>query len=214
MRYLHQCIVVFLLVLTSFQVKAQLFDSIAASFDHTLKPSVQFNTRNAFITNSAAKMRGVNLGVSWNQQTKAGLGFNWLGTSITRLGNEVVNEIDFPYVAELEFWFVSGYFEYAFYRTKHWDISIPVHLGVGRSGYSYRNHLEQQVIVDRQPVVLYEPAMIAVYKPIRWIGIGAGVGYRLMLKNNTGISDRFTSPTYTLRFQVFFGKIWKDLRNG
>lgn len=213
MRYINRIVVVSLLFLTSFQVKAQLFDSIAASFQHSPKLSFQFNTRNAFITNSVVKMRGINLGLAWNAQTKAGIGFNWLGTELKKPITEVVGEIPYTHNAKLNFWFVSAYFEYAFYRTKHWEISIPIHLGAGKSSYSYENTLKQNTIIDQGPVVLYEPSMIAIYKPIPWVGVGAGIGYRLMLKNNEAIQERFTSPTYTLRFQIYFGKIWKDLRN-
>lgn len=213
MRHIYRIIPIILLLSLSISSQGQLLDSISASFQYKPKPSLQFNTRNAFITSQVVKMRGINLGLNYNQTTKVGIGFNWLGTEITKEVYHEGEDVETKYDANLKFWFISPYFEYAFYRTEKLDVSIPIHLGFGKSNYTYKTNAGNTVVVDDHAVVLYEPSMLAIYKPIRYLGVGVGIGYRLMLKNNKAIEERFTSPTYTLRLQIFFGQIWRDIRS-
>lgn len=186
--------------------KAQLLDSIAYSFQFRPKPAFILNTRNSFITSQAVKIRGVNVGLNFNKTTKVGLGFNWLGTALRK----PISNLEEPTEATLRFWFIAPYFEYAFYRSDRWEVSIPIHLGFGRSGYVYE-HGGVEHRIDEAGIVLYEPSMTAIFKPIRYLGVGVGTGYRLMLRNNKAIEERFTSPTYTLKFQVYFGEIYRAI---
>jgi hypothetical protein len=38
--------------------------------------------------------------------------------------------------------------------------------------------------------------------------VGAGFGYRIMLKNNRDIEQQFTSPVYALRLRLIFDELY------
>ncbi|MCW5918764.1 MAG: hypothetical protein KIS71_03175, partial [Bacteroidetes bacterium] len=59
--------------------------------------------------------------------------------------------------------------------------------------------------------ILFEPAITGHYKLIRWVGIGFGVGYRVMLKNNKQLKDNLSSPIYILRLKIFVDEIYRTV---
>jgi hypothetical protein len=50
------------------------------------------------------------------------------------------------------------------------------------------------------------------YKILNLVGVGAGLGYRIMLKNNSEIDHSFTSPIYVIRFRLIFDEIYKQAK--
>jgi len=190
---------------------AQLLDSMAAAFQHQPRPDAFLDTRNSFISNEHVKVRGVKLGVNYNKTVQVRMGFSRLAKGVERELNLGTEEQPILQKAELRFWYISAYFDYNFYKTRHWHISIPLQLGVGQSHYLYTDAKDQKQRPFKGPMVLYEPAMVAVYKPLPWCGVGAGIGLRLMLYTNPQLSDRFTAPTYTVKFAIYFGELYKAI---
>ena len=60
-------------------------------------------------------------------------------------------------------------------------------------------------------IILFEPAITGHYKLIRWVGLGFGVGYRVMLKNNHQLKDNLSSPIYILRLKIFVDEIYRTV---
>lgn len=204
-------ILIISLLLNSYFSHAQLFDTIAESFNHKPKLVFKFDTRNSFITAQKAKIFGIKLGLNYNETVKLGIGFNSLLTDIytdvqMKYG---ANEIDT--VARLSFFYVSPYFEYVFYRNKKWEHSIPIQIGFGSSGYKYRNRAGTLIKENYEPVVLYEPSMTTQYKFLSWAGIGLGLGYRVMLLKNRDTNVNFNSPIYVLKLNLFPGNLYKTI---
>jgi hypothetical protein len=81
-------------------------------------------------------------------------------------------------------------------------------LGVGNS-FLRVNDEQGSRVINRDKVVLYEPGMAFEFKILNLIGVGAGFGYRIMLKNNRGIEQQFTSPVYALRARLIFDELYK-----
>ena len=49
--------------------------------------------------------------------------------------------------------------------------------------------------------------MLIDYKIVRWIGIGSGIGYRLILFKNKNISEHLTSPVFIFKAKIYLGEI-------
>ena len=103
--------------------------------------------------------------------------------------------------------YISPYYEYSFYRNGPWEISIPVQLGIGSLRYRYASGEKSKA----SPIFLYEPAMLVQYKLLKWLGVGAGSGYRLLLLGNNTSDDNFNSPIYIFKAKVFFGQLVNDI---
>ncbi|CAG5086381.1 hypothetical protein [Parvicella tangerina] len=178
---------------------AQLFDSIATAFDYKPKPLLKLEARNAFVTSSYVKMKGIKLGANFHNKLRLGIGYSWMKSDYLV---EHFND-----TSELKFGYGLAFFEYAFFNSDHWNLEIPIQIGLGRLAYK-----EDNTIKSRQWVPVWEPAMTMEYLFLKYFGIGFGAGYRLVIKSHTPITEQFTSPIYIFKFKINFGDIYKDVK--
>jgi len=186
---------------------------IKASFKHKPTPDIRLDSRNSFITSRAARIRGVKVGLSFNKTVKLGIGYNWLANELeTERAYTASSGERLTAPHQVKFAYVSPYFEYTFFREERWEASIPVHLGVGTARYMYTDHRGRELRTNARGVLLYEPYMTCLYKPIRYLGVGVGTGYRLLLAGNRALPENFNSPIYVLKFNVYVGEIVKEVK--
>jgi hypothetical protein len=180
------------------------------------KPQVfaKLDGRNSFIENSRAKIFGLKLGISYGKRVHFGLGYNQLYPPASAFDKKIYfadswGEL-YPITAHLHMYYISAYAEYTFYQTKHWELSMPLQIGIGKSYYNYL-FLGKTIKTDETFNFIYEPAVSIQYKFVKWFGVGADVGYRFMLTNDRHLNRSFTSPTYAFKFLVYYGEIFKSV---
>ena len=189
----------FLFFITSFitiSSSAQLLDSIKNSFSYAPVFFIKLDTRNAFVSSYATKLRGIQAGLNFNNTTKIGLGYSWMKSDIQSI--YLNDTVDFR---------MNNVFillEYTFYRSEKVFADIPIHLGISKLSYS--NNDRQ---VTSTYAFVYEPAMIVELRFLKFFGIGMGAGYRLVLYNHQRINEKLTTPIYIFRFKVYFGDIYQ-----
>jgi hypothetical protein len=181
-----------------------LSDSLRMVFKQKKSPSFKFDTRNSFITGSTAKVYGIKAGISYGKRFSIGLGYNFIGTELTQELELSDNSI---VPADIRMNYLAPYVEYSFYQKGPWEVSVPIQLGVGKSFLRYVSN-EEKMVINRNTVVIYEPGMTFEYKILKLIGVGAGFGYRIMLRNNRDIEQQFTSPVYALRLRLIFDELY------
>ncbi len=196
------------------QMSAQgrLFESMKESFDSRPKLMLKLGTRNSFITNSFVKVRDIQLGLNFNNTTKIGVGYNWLASDVVRPLSIDGTEVHYN-EGTLKMRYIAPFIEYTFLKNKRYSMSIPVQVGIGSGFYEFKTDEGAQVVTDPVTVAFYEPAMTAEYVVLRYFGVGAGFGYRLMFAGNKGFDEKFTAPVYMFKFKVYFGKVYKDVKN-
>lgn len=194
---------------------AQLLDSISQHFEVKPKFSARFDSRNSFVATQNARIFGIKIGWEYNDAIKLGIGYNRLDSKISKPRYEINNETSGFDTLEsvLKFEYLSPFFEYVFFKTKRWEHAIPVQIGIGNSRYEYIDKTGIMHYENYRPVVLYEPTMTTQFKFFPWIGIGAGVGYRLILVGNRQINENLNSPIYVVRLKVFFGDLYRSVKN-
>lgn len=186
--------------------RAQVFnlsDSLRDVFKQRVTPSFEFDTRNSFITGSTAKIYSIKAGVAFGTRMSLGIGYNFIGTE---LQEEFIHDGKWTR-AEIRMNYVAPFIQYSFYQRGPWEVSTPIQIGVGNSFLREKNEAGE-LVFNKSRVVLYEPGMAFEFKIFRLIGVGAGFGYRIMLKNNKGIQQQFTSPVYALRCRLIFGEVY------
>jgi|AntRauTorcE11897_2_1112592.scaffolds.fasta_scaffold35447_2 hypothetical protein len=212
---MRQTVIVLFFVLTGLaKLSAQpasLSDSLRAAFDKKPSFTTRLDTRNSFITGRSARVRGVKAGVNYENIIGYGLGFNWLATDF-----ETIYEYDregqsIETAAELKYYYFSPYIDYTFYRKNNWFVTIPVQVGIGWSNLKYKNQQDETERTASGFMLSYEPAMAVEYRLFKYLGLGVGVGYRLMIVNNEPTNYQFTSPVYLLKVRILFSKIYKDV---
>ncbi len=175
-----------------------LSDSLGIIFTHKPAFTARIDNRNTFIDGLGARTFGVKAGLTWRRSFTLGAGYHWLaeGVSAPWLQGDSGET-----TAGVHMRYVALFAEYAYYRRGPWEGAVVAQVGAGTSFLRYR---QSGVETDgvKATVLMYEPAMLIEYKALNLIGIGGGLGYRLMLARNPGIPLRFTAPVYMVRLRL------------
>lgn len=211
----YRFLIVFLLLINEFELHAQegkqigvFEDDLKSSFKVKPKLDVKLDTRFSFISANDIRTTGAKLGLSFNHKFKTGLGYNQLiypSRSFLRRGNQNIK-------VELNYKYISPYFEYIYYTSRKWEFNLSTQFGFGQAYYQYYdNETASKKKTGYSFILSYEPSMLIDYKIIRWFGVGTGVGYRLILFKNKNISEKLTSPVYIFKLKIYLGEIVRTL---
>ena len=210
--YTKYLILILLFFSFSFQGKSQLMDSIHVCLQAPPKPMVKLNNRGSFMANKSATVIGLVLGVSFNKRLKFGLGYNQVKSHIYKhyiLKDDFGNPED-TFNLTLELSYISGYAEYIYFYTKHWEISIPIQFGAGFSRYYYKTS-DKTFYTGNHFGFTYEATTDIVYKPVNWVGFGVGFGYRILLFNEPEILRQFSSPIYSFGIKLYLSPVYRAI---
>ncbi len=183
--------------------KDEFFYEIGQSLKSKPTFTFRFDNRNSFITNYRAWIYGVKIGLQFKDKFRAGLDFSMLHTGIyinqnIEYNGEIYNEIS----SKLHLEYASIFAEYVFYKTSKWEFTLPIQIGGGVSYFKY--DLDNKTFTNNMaPVIMYEANITGQYKIIKGIGVGTGIGYRIMLLSNPKINQHFTSPVFSLKLILY-----------
>ncbi len=183
-------------------------DEFKKSFKTKPKLDVKFDNRFSFIRDNALKTIGIKVGLNFRRTFKVGIGANQMllpieTTTIDNEGNSVP--------VNLEYFYFSPFIEYVYFNSKRWEFSLSIQHGVGGASYQYTNSQGKKVKLQESLVLSYEPATLIDYKIVRWVGIGTGVGYRVVYYKEAGIKEQFSSPEYVIKLKVYLGEIVRTI---
>jgi hypothetical protein len=211
-------------LLLSVSSDAMAFDVIEQPTDTPLvgfkgKPSLFFTLDNtaSFVGGKSATTNELRFGLDFKKKLKLGLGYGQLVSDIVVNKDIVAERTDNDSVvpANLSLSFFSANAEYVFFNSKRWQISTPLQIGVGSTYFLYyesdKNGKSIQKRTDEGTVLVSGFSAVATYRILRWVGISAGLGYRVGILNNDKVSESFNSPVYTFKFRIFFGEIYKSV---
>jgi len=211
-------------LLLSVSSDAMAFDVIEQPTDTPLvgfkgKPSLFFTLDNtaSFVGGKSATTNELRFGLDFKKKLKLGLGYGQLVSDIVVNKDIVAERTDNDSVvpANLSLSFFSANAEYVFFNSKRWQISTPLQIGVGSTYFLYyesdKNGKSIQKRTDEGTVLVTGFSAVATYRILRWIGISAGLGYRVGILNNDKVAESFNSPVYTFKFRIFFGEIYKSV---
>jgi len=183
------------------------------------KPHVfgKLDTRNSFIYNSRIKIFGLKAGLSYGKRLFIGIGYNQIYPNAKATKNfdkeiyytNEVNTTD-SVTAKLQLFYFSAQLEYIYYQNKHWRLSMPLQIGVGQTYYKYEL-VGKKHYTNRYTCLIYEPAVSVEYRFVKWIGVGADIGFRFMLTEKKELNQQFNSPTYAFKLLIYYNEIFKSL---
>ncbi|MGR6088117.1 MAG: hypothetical protein ACU4F9_08070 [Arcticibacter sp.] len=203
---------------------AKAFDVIEQPADTPLvgfkgKPSFFFTLDNtaSFVGGKSATTNELRFGLDFKKKLKLGLGYGQLVSDIV-VNKDIVTERtgnDSVVPANLSLSFFSANAEYVFFNSKRWQISTPFQIGLGSTYFLYyeadKSGKSVQKRTDEGTVVVSGLSAVATYRILRWVGLSAGLGYRVGILNNDKVEESFNSPVYTFKFRIFFGEIYKSV---
>ena len=184
---------------SAFSQTVSLTDSLKKHFHSKPYFTGKWDTQNSFITGKSIQIQSIKMGLVFNQNVTLGLGFHWINS---RNFQDYVLD-GFKDSSPIRMKYFSFFAEYVFFKRNNWLGVIPVQMGVGKS---FLKNGGNKIFMGS--VCLYEPSISIEYKFSPWLAIGAGYGYRIMLKNNRLIDQNFYAPIYVLRARILFDEIY------
>jgi hypothetical protein len=170
-------------------------DSFKGVFEGKPSVTAKWDTWGTFVGGRTFNTQALKVGAEFNETLVLGIGYNWLSNGVFK--NVNVNGISQR--SEFELRYFGPYAEFDFFKKGHWKGTLPVQLGFGKSFLKYSDAEGNRIKLNEGRVVLYEPAMSFSYDIANLIEVGAGFGYRIMLKNNNSIDQPLTSPNFVVR---------------
>lgn len=186
---------------------SQLLDSIALFAKEEPRPVVRLDLKGSFVSNHNVRMMGVKVGLEHAKRFQYGVGYGFLFTPVVR--DRYVHGLG-TRSSRLRLGYVSTYVDYAFYQRGPWEVRIPVQLGIGSGSVIYRDDMDRKQKLFRSGLIIYEPGMTVQYRFLNYFGIGAGWGYRLVIRTRHSLDERLTAPIYTFGLRVFFADLYRD----
>lgn len=195
-----------LLLFYSMNSSAQLRDTILKAFKE--KPTLygNYGSNYAFISNQFNGILNVKLGLDFSSSVKFGVAYNW-----NKKGMIKQNPIPSFDESKLYMRYISIFFEYTYFKTYHWEASIPAQIGIGNIFYNNTDS-GNSVKTEKKWFVLYEPITTIQYRFLKYFAAGGGIGYRLVIPTRVGGYDQFSSVLFVVKSKIYFGEAWRDFK--
>lgn len=195
--------------------QSTLDDSIRVAMTKKPKFIVRYDSHGSFITNTPARMSALGAGLRFGNYIRLGLAVNWLNTPIYRTKIVPADSAGTDTVAaKLNYGMVSIYSNIVVARHKKWEFTVPFELGIGGTSYTYNNNAGQPIEFAKGGIVTIEPMFNAEYKVFRWLGLGAGLGLRLVPIGNRLMKENFNSLLWDANLSIYFGEIYRYISDG
>lgn len=174
------------------------------------KPSIdaRLESRYSFINNTATKVTGVRLGLSFRRKLRVGIGYSWLAADVFEkklitdgYGNlRIVNDY-------FKFRYVCFYADFVFHKTKRWQLSTPIQVGTGMYWTQYYDG-KKNIQSQKHFLLFYEPGVTIQFKLTKWLGLGLDVCGRLALRNTNYVGNKLNSFVLAPKLLIWFDQIF------
>ena len=150
--------------LTPLTARAQLLDSINLFLQEPPRLIVKLDIRGSFITSEPVKLYSIKVG--WEHATRFQYGFGYSTILKPVHRNRQVHEAGAYREVDtrLRMGHVSAYADYAFYQRGHWEVRMPVQVGLGHGRVVYDDLTHETRTWQKTWYVLYAPAMSVQYR--------------------------------------------------
>jgi hypothetical protein len=178
-------------------------DSIRTALIRGGSFAIGLDGRNSFIAGSPARVMGFRVGMDCGT-VRLYTGLYSLGKPVpgqgyTLPGDTLTSRLNFSYWGQTVDWRI--------YEDDRWELAFPVQAGIG---IAYRERFRNGVSEQRKrPLFIpVEMQFTAIYKLTRYIGLSAGLGFRI----STLKGSSFNGPVYTYGISFFGGTLYRDLK--
>ncbi len=193
-----------LIVMFCFTAKAQFLDSLNVVFKSKSIIDARLESRYSFIRNSIISVTGIRLGVAYKRKLRIGGGVSWLKTDRSysfydrnSLGDLIETK------KYLKFAYLCYYIDFVYYRTKRWQLSVPIQAGTGLAWFQKEKAYALTNGDRKSFLLLYEPGITIQFKILRYIGVGGDAAFRFVLNREKKIGEQLNSPTFSIKLLVW-----------
>jgi hypothetical protein len=184
--------------------------------DFNERPAIFFmyDRNYSFVDSKLASTSGIKAGLEFSKKLKLGLGYSWLNSDVVE-EKKIITEAgtDSSLNARLKLHMGVLYGEYILMDKEQWQFSVPAQLGFGKSYFNYYESVGDGIMKKRlheEGVVVFNATGMVTYRVLKWFGLSAGAGLRLMVVDNSQLDHNLNGPIFAFRVRIFFGEIYKS----
>ena len=199
-------------MLIAFVDKAQFIDSLNYAFKHKYSIDARLESRTSFINHQFTSVTGVRLGVAFQRKLRIGGGISWLKTHVSNnfYSTNALGKTD-TLTKFLKFVYFCYYIDFVFYKTKRWQLSVPIQLGTGSSWYQQTKSYSFGNNEEKHFLFLYEPGITVQFKLFKWLGGGADFAYRFAFQNSKKSNVHLNSPSLSFKALFWIDQLFYEL---
>ena len=167
--------------------------------------------RSTLVNGFKANVFGAFVGYSYARRVDLGLAY--YKTAFSTPYDAVINKgtpIERTETRVVNFDYLAAKIEYTFYKTKHWEFAVPLSIGLG-NGHILK--MSNDTLTTNLIIAPIETGITGIYLFYDWIGISAGLTYRLNL-TRWDYFNEFTAMNYTGGISIRFGSLWRHVKKG
>ena len=171
-----------------------------------------FDSDKNFLNGSDVRFFGFKVGLQFDDKFRVGMGLQILADFIPV--RVVVNEgehNEYTTDGKLDITLMTSYYERILHTSTRWEFTASLHHGIGGVSRRYIDTVGVEQQKSAGGFVLLTPAVEGHYKFFSWLGIGAGVGYRIAFYNDKKVQQLVNSPIYVLKMKLFLGELYKAI---
>jgi hypothetical protein len=184
-------------------LKAQLKrDSLKIYHFQKIRPTLGIDNRNSFIKNNPVNLNGIQIGVVYKENNTFGIGFYSITANSKIKGAAKVIDNKSTIVQTLKMGYVTFYYQPALIDKKHFELDLPVEIGLGRFTLNRTDSATGKVLKPiTSGIIPIGVGLMGIYKPWKIIGLSYLMGYRIATAKDISFSGAYYS----------FG-VWFDVR--
>ena len=172
---------------------------------------VQYDSRYSILNYNFVTINGLKLGIEWPGHARLGGAIYFLSTG-TPSRQPRPDDAALHADTELRFRYLAGYGEYVLLETPRWELSGNLQLGLGSAHLRYENVEGDFDKTPKQFMGVIEPSVAAQLRVFKWIGLGAGAGWRQPVFISGAIQRELNGPVFYLRAKLFLGDFVRVVR--
>jgi hypothetical protein len=164
------------------------------------KFAFQLDNRFSSIRGKEITVFGLKVGLQYKKLTRFGVGSSFIVNPVyidyfnKKRNTEETNKISF--------WYFSVFNDWILFKNNKWECFVTEQIGFGRPNFT--KEINNDIVSDFN-VNLYvnEISGQVNYKLTKWIGLGAGVGYRNLLNKKSVLNTTFDAPIYIAKIIIY-----------
>lgn len=170
-----------------------------------------FDARRSFVLGNKVKFNGIKLGVELHEKHRIGLGIYALQRPVKFTGK--INRMEYPDATDtlyFNFSYSGVFYDYIWLRTKRWELTTPLHLGLGGLELTYQDTsgVRSAPFIKGGSFVFGAGGSVQ-FKIWRWFALGTGGGIRQMLTNEENIKKPLNAPYYQFQVKILLGELYR-----
>ncbi len=170
------------------------------------KFSFQLDNRFSSIQSNDITIFGAKIGMQYRNSARLGLGISFIANpaTIEYFNKKLsVNETN-----KINFWYMSIFNDLILYKNANWECFVTEQIGFGNPKFS--REINDEIVSDvNVKLIVNEVSGQVNYKIFRWVGAGAGIGYRNLWNKGAVLKRTFNAPIYIVKIIIYPEAIFK-----